>query len=229
MNTGFQSTKGVPVAQASDEELVRRASQGDTAAFECIMRRYNQKLFRTARSILKRDDEAEDAVQEAYLRAWRELAGFRGEASLSTWLVRITVNEALGRLRRKSAQIIPLDAAMNTIEPEAESALMNAEHARPDALALRAQLREILESRIDELPNVFRTVFMLRMVEEMTVEEVSAALEIPEATVRTRLFRARSLLREGLASDLDVTLGEVFAFDGERCDRIVAHVLARVG
>ena len=211
----------------ADTELASRAAAGDAAAFEAIMRRHNRLLFRTARSILKSDPEAEDALQDAYLRAWRALGSFRAEARLSTWLVRIVANEALGRLRRKGADIVPLEAAMTSPDPAIQAALADAPDDRPDSFAMRAQLRQLLEARIDLLPDAFRTVFMLRAVEELSVEEVAEVLQIPEATVRTRFFRARSLLREGLASAIDVTLADAFAFDGARCDRIVAGVLAQ--
>lgn len=191
------------------------------------MRRYNQLLFRTARSILKSDEDAEDAVQEAYLRAWRALGSFREESRLSTWLVRIVINEALGRLRRTNVQVIPLEAAMISPDLGVQAALTDAPDRGPEQSTLRAQVRKIMEVRIDLLPEVYRTVFMLRAVEEMSVEDVAQGLDIPEATVRTRFFRARSLLRESLASEMDTALGEVFAFDGARCDRIVASVLAR--
>ncbi|MFT0544854.1 RNA polymerase sigma factor [Allopusillimonas ginsengisoli] len=213
--------------QTTDTELVRRANSGDEAAFEAIMRRNNQLLFRTARSIAVNDEDAEDVVQEAYLHAWRALGSFRSDAKLSTWLVRIVVNEALGRLRRKRANVIPLDAAMKSTEPEIQASLAADDDRQPEPSAMRAQLRTIMEARIDLLPDLYRTVFMLRAVEEMSVEEVSHVLDIPEATVRTRFFRARGLLREGLASDIDVTLGDAFSFDGARCDRIVANVLAK--
>lgn len=211
-----------------DAELVKRAVDGDEAAFEAIMRRHNRLLFRTARSLLKSDAEVEDVLQEAYLRAWRALGSFRSDARLSTWLVRIVINEALGRMRRKEAQIIPLDAAMTSFEPEVQTSLTADAERQPEGVAMRAELRKMMEARIDMLPEAFRTVFMLRAVEEMSVEEVSQALDIPEATVRTRFFRARSLLRERLASDIDVTLADAFTFDGERCDRIVAAVRARL-
>jgi RNA polymerase sigma-70 factor (ECF subfamily) len=217
-------SKGTP-----DAELAQLASCGDEAAFEAIMRRHNRLLFRTARSILKSDAEAEDALQEAYLRAWHALGNFRSDARLSTWLVRIVINEALGRLRRKSAQLIPLDAAMTSFDPETQASLTAGSERQPERVVMRAELRRLMEARIDMLPEAFRTVFVLRAVEEMSVEEVSLALEIPEATVRTRYFRARSLLRERLASDIDITLNDAFTFDGARCDRIVTAVLARLG
>ncbi len=227
MPQALRQTAALVTARTTDTELVARAARGDEAAFEAIMRRHNPLLFRTARSILKNDTEAEDAVQEAYLRAWRALASFRADAKLSTWLVRIVANEAFGRLRGKSAPVIPLDAAMSTPDPDIQAALTDEPDQRPEPFAMRAELRKLLEAHIDRLPDAFRTVFMLRAVEEMSVEEVAQALAIPEATVRTRFFRARSLLREGLASHIDVTLGDAFAFDGARCNRLVAGVLAR--
>ncbi len=209
-----------------DAELAASAAAGDAAAFEHIMRRHNRLLFRTARSILKDDAETEDALQEAYLRAWSALGGFRAEARLSTWLVRIVINEALGRLRRRGALVIPLDTALDTHANPAESWMEDNPDERPERVAMRGEIRRLLETRIDMLPDAFRSVFMLRAVEEMSVEEVAAALELPEATVRTRYFRARGLLREGLSREIDVALGDAFSFDGTRCDRIVAAVLA---
>jgi RNA polymerase sigma factor (sigma-70 family) len=143
-----------------EAELVSRAASGDGAAFEVLMRRHNQLLFRTARSILSSYDEAEDAVQEAYLRAWRALSSYRAESRLSTWLVRIVTNKALGRLRRTGAQVIPLEAAMTTPEPRDQDVLTDAPD-REQSL-LRAQIRKMVEARIDLLPEAYRTVFMLR-------------------------------------------------------------------
>ena len=218
-----------PVSAAtSDAELAVRSAGGDTAAFAAIMRRHNQLLYRTARSILKSDDETEDALQEAYLQAWRAIGSFRADARLSTWLVRIVINQALGRLRRRGAQVIPLEAAMESNDPDTREALEDDPDRGPERAAMRAELRRLIEDRIDRLPDAFRVVFVLRAVEEMSVEEVAVALEMPEATVRTRFFRARSLLREGLSCDVDVALDDAFAFAGARCDRIVAGVLARL-
>ncbi|MEO8523497.1 MAG: RNA polymerase sigma factor [Caldimonas sp.] len=212
---------------ASDAELAALSARGSAAAFELIMRRHNRLLFRTARSILKNDDDTEDALQEAYLRAWRSLAGFRAESKVSTWLVRIVVNEALGRLRRRGAQVIPMDAGMDMEEQQDDPGLEDDSDREPERAAMRSELRALMEKRIDTLPDAFRTVFMLRAVEELSVEETADALEIPEATVRTRFFRARSLLREGLSRDVDFAIGDAFSFAGARCDRIVANVLAR--
>jgi RNA polymerase sigma-70 factor (ECF subfamily) len=215
-------------------ELLDRIKAGDRTAFVALMRRHNQKLYRTARSVLRDDAEAEDAVQEAWIIAYRSLAGFRGDAKLSTWLVRIVVNESIGRLRKhkRDAEVIRLGHGDDRDEQTQETTMdetpaVQAE-AQPEGMALRGEMRKLLEAKIDLLPETFRTVFMLRAVEEMTVEETAAALGIPEPTVRTRFFRAKSALREALARDLDLAVGDAFAFAGARCDRIVLRVLARL-
>ena len=218
---------GTPV---NDAELVQRIGRRDHVAFEILMRRYNGKLFRVARAILKDDAEAEDALQEGYFDAYRRIGDFRGESQLSTWLTRIVINQALMRLRRQKRDrvVVPFGARRgpDSERPEAEMADDKTE-SPPDA-TMRSEVRRMLERRIDELPVAFRTVFVMREVEDMTVEETAASLSIPAATVRTRLFRARALLREALARDMDSATVEVFGFAGERCDRIVARVLARV-
>ncbi len=216
------------VAAGPDAELARRVAAGDNAAFEQLMRRHNQQLFRTARAILRDDAEAEDALQEAYLQAYRTLGSFRGEARLSTWLARIVANEALQRLRKgtRRAAIVPIQAGMAA--EELEQLPDSRMDKQPEAGAERAQVRKVLERRIDALPDAYRAVFVLRAVEELSVEETAAVLGIPEATVRSRFFRARSLLREALAQEIDHAYGEAFAFAGHRCDRIVASVMARI-
>jgi len=213
----------------SDAALARGIEAGDARAIEDVMRRHNRTLFRTARAILKDDAEAEDAVQEAYLQAIRSIGKFRGDARLSTWLTRIVANEAFGRLRKRArrAAILPLrsdDETPREMPTESEAPAMN----RPDHVAYRSEMRHLMEARIDALPDVYRAVFVLRAVEELSVEDTAASLSIPESTVRTRFFRARSLLRESLAQDIDRAYGEAFGFAGERCDRIVANVLARL-
>jgi RNA polymerase sigma-70 factor (ECF subfamily) len=218
-----------PPADAADAELARRVAGGETAAFETLMRRHNRTLFRTARAILRDDAEAEDTLQEAYMQAYQAIGNFRGEAKLSTWFARIVANEALMRLRKQArrAEIVPLQsgAAIDELN-EIPDANMD---KTPERSAQRAQIRRLLEAQIDALPDDYRAVFVLRAVEEMSVEETAAVLRIPEATVRSRLFRARSLLREGLATKIDLACDEAFAFAGERCDRIVANVMERIG
>jgi RNA polymerase sigma-70 factor (ECF subfamily) len=189
------------------------------------MRRHNQTLHRTARSILRDDAEAEEAVQDAYLLAWRAIGSFRGEARLSTWLVRIVVNESIGRLRKRTrrAEVIRLHG-----EPGAEDEEQMSPSELPEQGAARSEARRLLEKKIDELPDAFRTVFVLRGLEELSVEEAATSLGIAEATVRTRYFRAKGLLRESIAREIDGAFGDAFSFDGERCDRMIACVLARI-
>lgn len=230
MNT-LQTLLPQPLDSSSDAELVSLAMAGNDLAFAQIMRRYNRLLFRTARSILKNDDDTQDALQDAYMLGWRALASFRADARLSTWLVRIVVNEALGRLRRQgaqTAQVVPLNTAVDSDGETPEMHMPANPDEQPEPSAMRAQLRQQIEARIDSLPEAFRSVFMLRGVEEMSVEEVATALDIPEATVRSRFFRARGILREGLSRDVDMTLGDAFSFAGQRCDRMVENVLARI-
>lgn len=215
---------------APDTEVARRVSLGDHTAFEGLMRQYNGRLFRVARAILRDDAEAEDALQDAYIDAYRHIDGFRGTATLGTWLTRVVANQALMHLRRRRrhAVVVSFDAAAagdpdrRVPEPPDERA-----ESPPDT-ALRGEIRRLIERRIDELPVAFRTVFVMRDVEDMTVQETADGLGIPAATVRTRLFRARALLRAALARDIDITTGDVFGFAGDRCDRIVAAVLARL-
>lgn len=215
---------------AVDEgSLVARVRAGDDAAFETLMRRHNRRLYRAARSLLRDAAESEDAVQEAYLAAYRSLGAYRGDASLATWLTRIVVNECMARLRRQSRRnnILPIAAGRGADSGEADivDQAPASSDETPDRSLARAELRVLLERRIDGLPEDFRAVFVLRSVEELSVEETAASLGIPEATVRSRHFRARSLLRESIAQDLELAERDVFDFDGERCDRIVAQVL----
>jgi RNA polymerase sigma-70 factor (ECF subfamily) len=210
--------------------LVDRVRAGDPAAFEALMRRHNRRLYRAARSLLRDAAEAEDAVQEAYLAAYRSLGSFRGDASLATWLTRIVVNECMARLRRQSRRnnILPIAASRGADFGETDTvdqAPPPRDQETPERSLARAELRVLLERRIDGLPEDFRAVFVLRSVEELSVEETAVSLGIPESTVRTRHFRARSLLRESIAQDLEIAERDVFDFDGERCDRIVAQVL----
>lgn len=198
------------------------------AAFEQLMRQYNQRLFRVARSILKDDADAEDALQDAYVQAYRKLGDFRGEAELSTWLTRIVINQALMQARKRTRRrvVVPFGDRGDDRAQEMDVADELAES--PSEAALRGEVRKVLERRIDELPEAFRTVFVMREVEEMTARETADALGIPEPTVRTRLFRARALLRQALDRDMDSARSGVFGFDGARCDRIVSSVLLRL-
>ena len=217
-------------ASLDDSALVSRVARHDPAAFEALMRRYNGKLFRVARAILKDDAEAEDALQEAYLDAFRHIGDFRGASNIATWLTRIVVNQALMRLRkrRRDRVVVPFRDAEDPGPAPVEAEMADDSAESPSAALLRAEVRRMLERRIDELPVAFRTVFIMREVEDMTVEETAECLGIPASTVRTRLFRARARLRESLARDMDMATADVFSFAGDRCDRIVAGVLAAV-
>lgn len=220
-----------PIGELTDAELAGRIALGDMVALQYLMRRHNQTLYRTARSIVKDDAEAEDAVQEAYLLAYRAMDQFRGDAKLSTWLIRIAVNVSIRRARKlsRSAEVIDLVADPDDRRETGEE-LLEAEmdeHApeQPERAALRAETRRLIEDKVNRLPDSFRTVFVMRAVEEMSVAETAICLDIPEATVRTRYFRAKGLLREALAREIDFCLSETFSFAGDRCDRIVAGVL----
>jgi RNA polymerase sigma-70 factor (ECF subfamily) len=214
--------------QESDAALVQRIAADDHAAFERLMRRHNGRLFRIARAILKDDAEAEDAVQDGYLDAYRHIGQYRGEAQVATWLTRIVINQALMRLRRhkREANVVRFPDDRDGGAPSREVEDRKAES--PAAATLRAEVRAVVERRIDQLPAAFRTVFVMRDIEEMTVQETADCLGIPAATVRTRLFRARALLREALTRDIDTATLEVFGFAGERCDRIITRVLSRL-
>jgi RNA polymerase sigma-70 factor (ECF subfamily) len=210
-----------------DASVVRRVLDGDPMAFALLMRRFNRRLYRVARAIMGDDTEAEDALQEAYLNAYRRLRQFRGDSSLATWLSRLVVNECLGRKRRSARRqnVIPMIPSPADSEVEA---VPSDEVGSPDAAADRAQMRAILERRIDALPEAFRAVLVLRSVEELSVEETAQCLGIPAETVRSRHFRAKSLLREALAREVDTAERSLWEFAGARCDGIVAQVLARL-
>ena len=207
----------------ADDDVVARVRAGDTPLFEILMRRYNQRLFRAARAILRDDDDAEDAVQQAYIQAYLHLDQFAGTARFSTWLTRIAIREALGRRRRRQrlseVALQDTEEAMTDDTPDARS---------PEEHAERRELTGIIEGAVDELPEIYRVVFMMREVEQLSTRETADVLELSEEAVKVRLHRARGLLRDALFSRLDQQLGGAFPFLGARCDRIVAAVLARL-
>jgi RNA polymerase sigma-70 factor (ECF subfamily) len=214
----------------SDAALLAEARQGREAAYAAIIRRHNRRLFRIARGILHNDAEAEDAVQDAYVQAFRNLHTLREDSSLSTWLGRITANEALGRLRRRrpTVGLEVLDAAMET-----QGAGMIGDGGElgiddPERAAARHEVRDILEDAIDRLPVEFRSVFVACAVEQMSIEETASCLGLPQNTVKTRYFRAKRRLRNMLGADFAAAVPESFAFGGEHCDRMTARVLARL-
>lgn len=215
-------------SMAQDTDLVARAKAGEALAFEWIMRRYNRRLFRIAYSMLKNAPDAEDAVQEAYVRAFTALHTLGNPQSLPTWLTTILVNEARGRLRR-ARRFDPLEPGMGDGSGEPASPIFTEAPETPERLAFAGELRRVLEAAIEALPGPFRTVFMLRGVEQMSVEETAQCLGIPAATVKTRFHRARALLRARLQAEAEYMIPDIFPFDGARCDRIIERVQTRLG
>jgi RNA polymerase sigma-70 factor (ECF subfamily) len=193
------------------------------------MRRHNRLMFRTARGIVSDDADAQDVVQEAYLRAFTAMPGYRGDAALSTWLARIAINVALS-LHRKQGRLVQLDEAQeaNDAEPLAEDPMADlpSDHASPETQAAQAQVRLLLQRAIDDLPPLYRSVFMLRAVQEMSVDEAASALQVSADVVKTRYLRARAMLRHALRVDVGPEATQLYAFAGERCDEVVATVLA---
>ena len=227
------SSLGDPAAEPAslpDVQLAHAIAAGDREAFHTLMRRFNRLLYRTARSIVKDEFDAEDVVQNAYLLAYRDIDRFRGEAKLSTWLVRIVINEALGCLRKRTRSAHLLSLADDQFDAAIEAAYetIGSRPERPDESVIRSDMRRLIEEKIDELPLPRRTVFILRALEELSVSETAAALGIPEATVRTRFFRARMQLSAALAPETAECLDTAFSFAGARCDRIVAGVFASI-
>jgi RNA polymerase sigma-70 factor (ECF subfamily) len=211
-----------------DLSIARRVVAGDRSAFELLMRRHNRRLYRLARATLRNDAEAEDALQDAYLHAYRSMSQFRGDARIFTWLSRLVLNECFARIRRSARRqnVIPIVDAPDYVEQA--DAMTTHDDTAPDEALARSQVRALLERKLDELPELFRIVFVLRSIEEMSVEETAQCLNIPEATVRSRHFRARSMMRESLAQAFDLAERDVFEFGGARCDRIVARVLSKL-
>ena len=216
--TAMQVPQPISSAEEPDEAIIERVLGGDSGSFERLMRRYNQRVFRAARSIVRDDAEAEDVAQEAWVRAFVHLDQFAGAARFSTWLLRICVHEALARVRRRARETDwdPLDD---------ESPPMT-DHT-PEHTAHDRELAAAIERAIDELPTAWRVAFTLRVVEGLSGAETAAVTGIREETVKTRLFRARAQLQHLLADHEDAAR-VAFAFAGHRCDRMVAGVLARI-
>jgi RNA polymerase sigma-70 factor (ECF subfamily) len=218
----------VDYAALDDQALAARVQGGDREAFRHIMKRCNQRLFRAARAVVGSDAEAEDVVQEAYVDAYAKIDGFRGEASLLTWLTRIVLNEAYGRLRKRHATVDVDQIEAAQLEPGNVIAFPTNAGTDPAASLQREQVRRLLERAIDELPEPFRVVYILREIEECSVEDTALALDLKPETVKTRLFRARRLLRVALHDQLASTMGDAFPFLGARCDRITEAVMQRI-
>jgi RNA polymerase sigma-70 factor, ECF subfamily len=210
-------------------KLVELARRNNPDAIRMIMQRYNRRLYRVARGILGSDTEAEDVLQDTYLRAFTNLGRFRGESSLSTWLTRIAINEALGRKRRTrpSVDISALEAQQSTPGQVIQFPMMH-EELDPERTVAQREIRRFLEHAIDDLPEAFRSVFVLRVVEGLSLEETSELLETRPETVKTRLHRARQLLKKAMDDELMSALSDAFPFAGARCRQLTESVLRQL-
>jgi RNA polymerase sigma-70 factor (ECF subfamily) len=215
-----------PVLEAwgclADEQIVEKVVAGQTALFEVLMRRHNERVYRAARAIIKDESEAEDIMQQAYVNAYSHLRQFDGRSRFSTWLTRIAIHEALARARRRGRYTDMEHPSALTVATSTAAPL------DPERLAFSRELGALMESAIDRLPDGAREVFILRTVEGMNTEEVAAALDVSEAVVKTRLSRARATLRRELSAKTEAVASNTFRFLRPRCDRVVAAVLARI-
>jgi RNA polymerase sigma-70 factor (ECF subfamily) len=216
-------------AGSGDAELVQRARARDEAAVRAIMQSNNRRLYRIARGILRNDSEAEDVVQETYVRAFTHLPDFRGDSSLATWLARIAMNEALGRLRRQRPGIDWTSLPPGTLEAQVIQFPLSAISEDPEKSMAQREIQHVVERAIDELPDAFRIVFITRVIEGMNVEETAEILGLKPQTVKTRLHRARAMLRENVEKKIGPVVMEAFPFAGKRCERLTEAVLKRLG
>ena len=214
---------------APDAELVERALLRDEAAFRSIMQSNNRRLYRIARGILRNDSEAEDVVQETYLRAFTHLESFRGGSSLATWLARIAMNEALGRLRRQRPSVDLDTLAPGVLEAQIIPFPLSAPSEDPEKSMAQREIQQVVEHAIDELPDAFRIVFITRVIEGMNLEETAESLGLKPETVKTRLHRARAMLRDNVERKIGPVVMEAFPFAGKRCSRLTEAVLNRLG
>ena len=223
MTTAMTSAALARGAEQTDEEVIRQVLQGHTAMFELLMRRYNERVYRAARAIVRDELEAEDVMQQAYVNAFAHLAQFNGAARFSTWLTKIAVNESLARLRRRGRHET-FDEELSNVEPFMSRNVPE----NPERQAFSGELRGLLEWAIDTLPDGMREVFVLREVEGLSTSEVAESLGVSDDAVKTRLSRGRAALRRVLMERTGATAPEAFRFYRPRCDRVVAHVLARI-
>jgi RNA polymerase sigma-70 factor (ECF subfamily) len=215
-----QHARNLPI---SDDEVVRRVRAGETGLYEIVMRRYNQRLFRVARAILRDDAEAEDVTQQAYVNAYRHLDQFAARAMFSTWLARIAAHEALARARRRGRF-----EEQETVDDWDTVSALKSPGPDPERQAFSGELRALIESAIDALPDHYRAVFVMRAVEGMSTAESAECLDITEETAKTRLHRARMLLRDTLLERAGIDSAAAFSFEAPRCDRVVAAVFDQI-
>jgi len=208
-----------------DAEMVERARAGEVAVFELLMRRYNQRLFRLIRSMITDELEAEEVLQDAWVHAFEHLGQFEGRSSFATWVTKITFHEAL-RFERRRKRLVALEDEDGAMPAEAEHVSATADD--PEKQAMQGQIRELLQSAVDRLPAAYRSVFMLREVEQMSTAETAECLSLSEEAVKTRLHRSRQRLRQDLGSQFGPVSGESYRFLAHRCDRTVAAVMHRI-
>lgn len=223
-----------PLDDLSDQDLLKRAEQGDSTAFELIVRRHNQALFRAARGILDDEGYAQEALQNAYLNAFTHMASFQGRACLKTWLTQIVINQAIS-IKRRQRPLLSLDEKLAVIHPihpihpeETQMALHVVDPRTPEAAVSQEQTKRLLETAIRRLPETYRSVFMLRAVEGMSVADSVVCLQLTEAVIKKRLSRARAMLRKYLTQPLEHQVSEAFEFAGKRCDAVTEHVMAEL-
>ncbi|MFC3322457.1 RNA polymerase sigma factor [Mesorhizobium cantuariense] len=214
----------VPSAASGDMQLVRRALARDGDAFRTIIKTHNQRLYRIARGVVRNDSEAEDIVQEAYVKAFAHLDAFRGDSSLSTWLSRIVINEALGRLRKRRRTVAMPE------NPQAQIIRFPLNPSDdPERTMAQRQILQLVEQATDSLPDVYRTVFVARVIEGLSIEETAELLGVRPQTIKTRLHRARALVRKALDDQIGPVLLDAFPFAGRRCERLTSAVMRRLG
>ena len=216
-------------ARTSEAALIDRARRRDEAALREIMQANNRKLYRLARGILRSDSEAEDVVQETYVRAFTHLDGFLGASGLSTWLSRIAINEALGRVRSRKPQVELGSVPEATLEAQIIQFPLSAAAPDPEKSMAQHEIQRVVEHAVDELPDAYRMVFIARVMEGMSMEETAELLGIKPETVKTRLHRARTLLREQVEKKIGPVVMDAFPFAGRRCERLTEAVLRRLG
>ena len=202
----------------TDAEIVERVRAGETTLFEILMRRHNQRIYRVARAVIKDEADTEDVMQQAYINAFTHLSQFQDRSQFSTWLTRITVHEALARRRKWKPEETSEDVMETLTSPQPD----------PERQAYAAELRRVLEAAVDSLPETYRLVFMLRDIEGLSTSETAAGLELGDEAVKTRLHRARAMVRSAITERIGASTAEAFAFQAPRCDRVVAAVMAEI-
>jgi RNA polymerase sigma-70 factor, ECF subfamily len=227
--TAMHRTATLEAAGAAEAELIERARARDEAALRAIMQANNRRLYRLARGILRSDNEAEDVVQETYVRAFTHLDGFRGESGLSTWLSRIAINEALGRVRSRKPHVELEALPEATLDAQIIQFPVSSAAGDPEKSMAQREIQRVVEHAIDELPDIFRMVFIARVMEGMNLEETAELLGVKPETVKTRLHRARTMLRENVEKKIGPVVMDAFPFAGRRCERLTEAVLRRLG